>query len=950
MDLVPEFYVLCDSQEPPVRLSRSNSSPRDLLHFSAPLPSPLPSQLLFFCFGDWSGIPADGKVQVKLEGGGANGLRLGTLTNESRCFLWDRGPSYDSTWMLNEAELRITMAVQGKVGVKSSGMKQERGKRRRMAEEVENICPNRGNPKERSTQQKSNSSRGGAPTKPVAQTKGIVATADAPTARWGQALCPVDFQTVILIGGQGTRMQFCKDSMWKLNTEMDSWSPAEALTDGPSPETRTGHTATFDPDSHRIYVFGGSKNRKWFNDVHILDTKAWRWRSVEARGKVPPLAYHSCSLFRGELFVFGGVFPRPNPEPDGCSNSLYIFDPQHEIWYQPIVLGEIPPARSGHSSCLLNRKLYIFGGWDTPVCYSDLYLLDLGIMEFSPVEVMGCSPSPRCWHSSAPVSKYKFLIHGGYDGNQALSDTYMFNTVTQTWTSLVHASLPRSPRAGHSMLPLTGAKEEEFDEGYPQCLLIFGGGDNEGQFYSDTVRIKLTDEPAKPLPPNHTHERLVSEWKSLNKKLSVSKKFAKLYSFSEAELAHESAMLIGAEKQRGMVCEGLGNLQQIINDAVAASIEKAFAGSLSQLPNHPQPNPPPPTAEDSEDYDASEFQTSQTHSLCRVDSSPHLPQFLHSWLRQPLDKEVRAHLRSECPRPVILDKLALTPEFDPTMCTFMAKSGRDPRMSLEKGLKSAQDKLLDVTGPMAQILYLANSALSSDSILDVHTICKWIQRCIYMVGNANIAISNERRKAALLRIDPKLAELSIKELGPSASGMLFGEPFLKELQKHVNIFSSLSKAQVSLKKVFHPPQRGVFGQAGRQWGRVTSRFWPSGPRNYPSQSFYQPSSTRMLLPPQRGSAGVFGDIEPADAHNSTQASPFSTELDFDFLGRLDSSDCTRLQDRISYDPSTILTTASYLGVSLSSMTPSQRAHCSQRQKSNSKGTGFRCLLQQLFFL
>lgn len=68
---------------------------------------------------------------------------------------------------------------------------------------------------------------------------------------------------------------------------------------------------------------------------------------LQAQGKVPPLAYHSCSMFRGELFVLGGVFPRPNPDPDSCSDSLYIFDPDLSIWYQPIVTGDTPTPRSG---------------------------------------------------------------------------------------------------------------------------------------------------------------------------------------------------------------------------------------------------------------------------------------------------------------------------------------------------------------------------------------------------------------------------------------------------------------------------------------------------------------------------------------------------------------------------------------------------------------------------
>ncbi|KAJ0055839.1 hypothetical protein NL108_013813, partial [Boleophthalmus pectinirostris] len=250
-----------------------------------------------------------------------------------------------------------------------------------------------------------------------------------PSGRWGHTLSPIDPHTAILIGGQGTRMHFCKDPMWKLCTEDRSWGPAETLAAGPTPETRMGHTAVYDPDSSRIFVFGGSKNKTWFNDMHILDTRSWRWTMVEAQGKVPPLAYHSCTLFRGELWVLGGVFPRPHPQPDGCSDALYIFDPQLSIWYQPIVTGDKPAPRSGHSACLMQqRSLFVFGGWDTPLCFNDMYMLDLGLMEFSVVSTRGTAPSPRSWHGSAMLSNSKFLIHGGYNGNHALSDAFIFDT------------------------------------------------------------------------------------------------------------------------------------------------------------------------------------------------------------------------------------------------------------------------------------------------------------------------------------------------------------------------------------------------------------------------------------------------------------------------------------------------------------------------------------------
>ncbi|XP_066536407.1 kelch repeat-containing protein [Hoplias malabaricus] len=326
------------------------------------------------------------------------------------------------------------------------------------------------------------------------------AQTNGPSGRWGQTLCPIDPQTAILIGGQGARMQFCKDPIWKLCTEDLSWVPAETLAEGPTPEARIGHTATYDPESKRIFVFGGSKHKKWFNDVHILDTQSWRWTMVEAQGKVPPLAYHSCTLFRGELFVFGGVFPCPHPEPDGCSDSLYIFNPEMAIWYQPIVNGNKPAPRSGHSACVMQGKIFIFGGWDTPVCFNDMFQLDLCLMEFSAVQTRGSSPSPRSWHGCAGLSDSHFLVHGGYNGNDALNDSYIFNTDTSCWTSLTLPRITSVPRAGHSIITMatactkgSSAEQQEFSETSPQTLLIFGGGDNEGSFFSDLVTVPVNE-------------------------------------------------------------------------------------------------------------------------------------------------------------------------------------------------------------------------------------------------------------------------------------------------------------------------------------------------------------------------------------------------------------------------------------------------------------------------
>ncbi|XP_019203603.1 kelch repeat-containing protein isoform X6 [Oreochromis niloticus] len=535
-------YAAFGVNGPPQKLLSAEGSSR--VRVAVP---PSVRQVVLFSSGRWGERIC---VNAELNDSDRMPITIGKLTPYNKCLSWEQWE--EETWIdsvtLNvsleggnlSTEPEVIMAVKEytpKDTAAPPAARELHGKRKReqtaeeeegndwtkRREEEENMCPNATSEKTTPVRKVRGQAKGsqklfasGADTTKLkgaaAEMQGTVGRTPpqsavrtktplaSPSGRWGQTLCPIDAQTAILIGGQGARMQFCKDPMWKLCTEDMSWVAAETLAEGPTPEARIGHTAVYDPDSRRIFVFGGSKNKKWFNDVHILDTQSWKWTMVEAQGKVPPLAYHSCSMFQGELFVLGGVFPRPNPEPDDCSDSLYIFDPRLSIWYQPIVTGDKPSPRSGHSACVMQeRKIYVFGGWDTPVCYNDMYMLDLGLMEFSAVKTTGNPPSPRSWHGSAVLSDTKFLIHGGYNGNNALSDAFIFDIDTNSWTEV---SVPELsvPRAGHSIITMETAghrcfSEEDEDAAMNggRTLLVFGGGDNEGNFYSDLTTVAVEE-------------------------------------------------------------------------------------------------------------------------------------------------------------------------------------------------------------------------------------------------------------------------------------------------------------------------------------------------------------------------------------------------------------------------------------------------------------------------
>uniref|UniRef100_A0A3B4GUA6 RING finger protein B-like n=1 Tax=Pundamilia nyererei TaxID=303518 RepID=A0A3B4GUA6_9CICH len=503
-------YAVFGVNGPPQKLLSAEGSSR--VRVAVP---PSVRQVVLFSSGRWGERIC---VNAELSDSDRMPITIGKLTPYNKCLSWEQWE--EETWIdsvtlnvsleggnLDTAAPPAARELHGKRKREQTAEEEEGNDWTKRREEEENTCPNATTEKTTPVRKVRGQAKGsqklfasGAETTKLKGAGEKGAPLASPSGRWGQTLCPIDAQTAILIGGQGARMQFCKDPMWKLCTEDVSWVAAETLAEGPTPEARIGHTAIYDPDSRRIFVFGGSKNKKWFNDVHILDTQSWKWTMVEAQGKVPPLAYHSCSMFQGELFVLGGVFPRPNPEPDGCSDSLYIFDPRLSIWYQPIVTGDKPSPRSGHSACVMQeRKIYVFGGWDTPVCYNDMYMLDLGLMEFSAVKTTGNPPSPRSWHGSAVLSDTKFLIHGGYNGNNALSDAFVFDIDTNSWTEVSAPELS-VPRAGHSIITMETAghrcfseEDEDADMNGGRTLLVFGGGDNEGNFYSDLTTVAVEE-------------------------------------------------------------------------------------------------------------------------------------------------------------------------------------------------------------------------------------------------------------------------------------------------------------------------------------------------------------------------------------------------------------------------------------------------------------------------
>ncbi|MGH0171079.1 UNVERIFIED_CONTAM: hypothetical protein FKN15_060322, partial [Acipenser sinensis] len=483
-----------------------------LLTVNGQVPLPLPKQLVVFSLGDWRSYSRDTSITVEVSvSPDVTPQKIGRLSAETRCLVWEGEWRLDLlTAAMEQADrgvfgkLLLTVNGQVKTSFTSSTPVSSR-KRLNMdcqssSQQVETMTTLlfSGVHQLPKTPERTVLGRSKIPNLSAGDLSVMKSTIkDSPPSK---KMCTLS----VARSDEGKDVRFlnkARKSVKELVEQItegdnDFWFPMDSSVSGPTPPCSRGHSATYDPESKCIYVYGGVKDGKRYSDIYMLNTLTWKWSLIPAKGKIPTLSYHSATIYKRELFVFGGVFPNPLPEGKAPSNALYIFNPEYEIWYQPIVEGEKPLPRFGHSATLLTNKLIIFGGKKTLAFLNDLHIMDLGFMEYTSVQYANSPPVPRGFHAAVPVSDNKVLISGGCSAIGALQDMHLFNLDNSTWSCVTPSGLCSVPRAGHSMINLdvprlTDAEREKQPNGTFCMILMFGGSDCSGKFYNDTVKSIL---------------------------------------------------------------------------------------------------------------------------------------------------------------------------------------------------------------------------------------------------------------------------------------------------------------------------------------------------------------------------------------------------------------------------------------------------------------------------
>lgn len=135
--------------------------------------------------------------------------------------------------------------------------------------------------------------------------------------------------------------------------------------------------------------------------------------------------------------------------------------------------------------------------------------------------------------------------------------------------------------------------------------------------------------------------------------------------------------------------------------------------------------------------------------------------FLEKHFNKALSEEERKAILKSFPKPSG-DALEV-PKLDLQLKEHLKAKGKDPHYGSEKTLYRLQELLLEASGSLA---CMWSQLLDKEAPPSGEDILLLLQRALVLLGNASHAISQERRKVAWAKVNPKLRSLASEDYYP----------------------------------------------------------------------------------------------------------------------------------------------------------------------------------------
>ncbi|CEM13230.1 unnamed protein product [Vitrella brassicaformis CCMP3155] len=187
----------------------------------------------------------------------------------------------------------------------------------------------------------------------------------------------------------------------------------------------------------------------------------FQWAPVKAIGNPPrQRSLHVAVVVDKCMYVFGGY--------DGSNrvNDFLKYNFKTTKWSQIQSGAERgPSARDRHVAVAHDKCIYIFGGYDGSNRINDFWCFDTENETWTPIESQGTTPSPRHSHSAVEYN-HSMYVFAGYDGNYR-SDFHEFNFAQRKWAPVQVKNQNQAPKARYRTSAVV----------WKDTMLVFGGHD-----------------------------------------------------------------------------------------------------------------------------------------------------------------------------------------------------------------------------------------------------------------------------------------------------------------------------------------------------------------------------------------------------------------------------------------------------------------------------------------